>query len=158
MGVLQPLMGDVTRLPDRFFLGGPLQLKGFRTKGLGPRAKIDGKGFDAAGAKGGDAYFAAGAAITTMLPSQALQAANARLHAFANCGNNVAISQRRGQGGSRSDGSGELFEKARCVLGVGVVLPLQNMRVEVNYCWAVRAYRELGDRLARWQVGIGFES
>jgi outer membrane protein assembly factor BamA len=64
-------------------------LRGFRTKGLGPRA-----GRSPSGAKGGDAFFTLSAAMTADPPSQALQAFGVKWHMFANAGNNIAAGDK----------------------------------------------------------------
>jgi outer membrane protein assembly factor BamA len=66
-----------------------MMLRGFRTKGLGPRA-----GRSPSGAKGGDAFFTLSAAVTADPPSQALQAFGVKCHMFANAGNNVAAGDK----------------------------------------------------------------
>jgi len=35
---MQPLADSQTRINDRFFLGGPLSVRGYRLRGLGPQA------------------------------------------------------------------------------------------------------------------------
>ena len=89
----------------------------------------------------------------------AFKTLNVKGHVFANAGNNMALA-RQGGGAPPAGGdkSWRLFERARSVVGVGLVMPLQSMRVELNYCWPVRIFKADGDRFARWQVGVGFES
>ena len=38
-GVVFPFGGDEVRINDKFYLGGPLSLRGFRIRGLGPATK-----------------------------------------------------------------------------------------------------------------------
>ncbi|RKO91707.1 surface antigen-domain-containing protein [Blyttiomyces helicus] len=59
-GLLLPFNCASTRINDRFFLGGPLTIRGFRQSGVGPQDKED--------AIGGDAYWAAGVSLLTPLP------------------------------------------------------------------------------------------
>lgn len=131
-GLLQGLAGDRSRISDRFFVGGPLLMRGFRTKGLGPRS-----GRNPAGAKGGDVFFTACTAVTADLPSQPLRAFAIKMHAFVNAGNCVGA----GDSGSAISKVPQLFAKYRSVMGIGVVLPLQIGRVELNYCWPLRTFR-----------------
>lgn len=49
-----------SQINDRFFLGGPLTVRGFRHNGLGPKDGVD--------SLGGDAYCAAGLSLFTPLP------------------------------------------------------------------------------------------
>jgi hypothetical protein len=51
-----------------------------------------------------------------------------------------------------------MLAQYRSVVGLGLVLPLQAGRLEANYCIPVRVVRELGDRFARWQLGLAFET
>jgi len=60
LGMLQSLGGQSSRINDRFFLGGPVVMRGFRTKGLGPRAGARNGEFNAACAKGGVLFVTAG--------------------------------------------------------------------------------------------------
>mmetsp|Transcript_11858 Transcript_11858/g.28770 ORF Transcript_11858/g.28770 Transcript_11858/m.28770 type:complete len:453 (-) Transcript_11858:20-1378(-) len=147
-GLLQALGGDLSRINDRFFVGGPLAMRGFRTKGLGPR--VSGAGA-ASGAKGGDAFFTLGASAAFPLPSRLLQVFGVQAHVFCNLGNNVACPA--GQRVPQCIPS--LLSGYRAVVGAGLVVPLSIGRVELNYTKGVRTFRDAGDRTARWQVAVG---
>jgi len=151
LGFLQSLGGQSSRINDRFFLGGPVVMRGFRTKGLGPRGS--GKSSSSC-AKGGDAFFTAGVTATMDLPSRVLQALNVKGHVFCNTGNNIAV------GGGRPvwKQMPSMLSNYRAVLGMGMVVPLQVGRLEANYCLPLRVMPDLGDRLARWQLALSFES
>mmetsp|Transcript_51780 Transcript_51780/g.75785 ORF Transcript_51780/g.75785 Transcript_51780/m.75785 type:complete len:131 (+) Transcript_51780:132-524(+) len=52
----------------------------------------------------------------------------------------------------------QMLSNYRAVLGMGMVVPLQVGRLEANYCLPLRVMPDLGDRLARWQLALSFES
>ena len=89
-GFLQPLRGDVSRYFDRFFLGGPLNLRGFRSRGLGP---VVGAIDEVRPAKGGEAMMMMAAAVSRPLPlpPNLKQLVDARIQLFANVGNNISV-------------------------------------------------------------------
>lgn len=70
------------RINDRFFLGGPLTLRGFNTKGVGPHSEGN--------ALGGDVYWASGLHLYTPLPFRPGKGGFGdffRSHFFVNAGN-----------------------------------------------------------------------
>ncbi len=75
MGALIPLTGP-SKINDRFFLGGPLSIRGFKYHGLGPK---DGKD-----ALGGDCFLAGGVSLFTPLPY--LRDKPLKGHFFVNAG------------------------------------------------------------------------
>jgi outer membrane protein assembly factor BamA len=68
-------------LPDRFFFGGPLQMRGWGERSVGPMHQGD--------ALGGDLLLASGVHLTSSVPY--LDKYNVRAHFFANTGNVVQI-------------------------------------------------------------------
>lgn len=82
-----PPLGPLRRpgLPDRFFLGGATDVRGFAHRGIGPREKDD--------AMGGDCFYALAAHLYTPLPIKALRdaAGAVRCHLFANAGSCAAV-------------------------------------------------------------------
>ncbi|RMD41863.1 hypothetical protein DV735_g3295, partial [Chaetothyriales sp. CBS 134920] len=88
-GVLYPLaLGSSTtvegsRINDRFQLGGPTDIRGFRLSGVGPR--------DGSDAVGGDVYAAGSANLLVPLPRLGADKP-LRLHAFVNGGRLLALS------------------------------------------------------------------
>jgi len=154
LGFLQGLAGQGSRINDRFFLGGPVVMRGFRTKGLGPRGSAAGSSGAAACAKGGDAFFSAALTATFDLPSRVLEALNIKGHVFCNVGNNIAV----GAGRPVWKQFPSMLANYRAVLGAGLVVPMQVGRLEANYCFPMRVFPELGDRFARWQLGLAFET
>eukprot|EP00124_Ichthyophonus_hoferi_P000091 Ihof_evm11s3 gene=Ihof_evmTU11s3 len=85
-GLLYPLGGKASCHSDRIFMGGPLSLRGFTMKGVGPREGAD--------SLGGDLQYALGGSIRT--PLQFLHPSLGswlQLQAFANVGNLTEYNQ-----------------------------------------------------------------
>jgi len=145
-GLLYPLTpassGQPTqsRINDRFFLGGPSDVRGFRFAGLGPH--------DGADAVGGDLYAAGGASILFPFPRVGKDKP-LRFQAFINGGRLLALTDVR-SGDQKGSGSGNLSgqDVARSVqstfaelvdglpsmaAGVGVVYALPVARFELNF-------------------------
>ncbi len=115
VGVLRSLSGQDSRIPDRFFLGGPLTFRGFRNRGVGCRSEAvpersSGQGgsatLDGAGAGfalGGDLLFCTHAALSfPLLPfSSVAQALRLRGRVHATAG----MLRRWGQDGDVGDGA-----------------------------------------------------
>lgn len=150
-GILKRLIpsdgSKVVTIADNFFLGGPLNVRGFEMRGLGPSSENN--------ALGGHMYWATGLHLYTPLPFRSHRGGFGELfrtHFFLTGGNVLS-----GFGSSR-DLAGN-FEAAihnlRLSYGIGVALKLGGIaRVELNYCIPIRAQR--GDRPAPGlQFGIG---
>ncbi|WAR02835.1 SAM5A-like protein [Mya arenaria] len=124
---------------DRFFLGGPLTLRGFNKNGVGPHS--DGN------ALGGDVYCMSGLHLYTPLPFRPGKGGFGnifRSHFFVNtgtCGNvqNLSIDQL-------NRGNLDSFKNTlRMSYGFGIVLRLGGIaRVELNY--VIPAWQQKGDR------------
>lgn len=56
------------RISDRFFLGGPMSVRGFNHKGIGPRASPMDGGVAAGDSLGGDVSYQAGASVGFPFP------------------------------------------------------------------------------------------
>jgi len=124
-GNLQPLFGTPSRINDRFFLGGPLSVRGFNIKGIGPRSEND--------SLGADAYWAAGLHVYTPLPFRPGRGGlgdRIKTHFFLNTGNLVSL-DRSLPWRTRLN---VLREKIRWSYGAGLVFMLGIARVELNYC------------------------
>ncbi|KAK7479741.1 hypothetical protein BaRGS_00029017 [Batillaria attramentaria] len=124
-GVMRPLHSkDEVRINDRFFLGGPLTLRGFNMKGVGPHS--DGN------ALGAEAYWLCAAHIYTPLPFRPGKGGFGdlfRTHFFINGGNLGNVNFNNLHGSLRDVGS-----EFRWACGGGVVLRLGRVaRMELNY-------------------------
>ncbi|PVD33657.1 hypothetical protein C0Q70_04915 [Pomacea canaliculata] len=124
-GVMRTLRAkDEIRINDRFFLGGPLTLRGFNLKGVGPH--IDGN------ALGAEAYWLCAAHVYTALPFRPGKGGFGdlfRTHFFVNAGNlgNINFNNLRGS-------IQEMGVQYRWACGGGIVLRLGRVaRMELNY-------------------------
>lgn len=131
---------------DRFFLGGPLTLRGFNIKGVGPHENGN--------ALGADAYWQAGAHIYTPLPFRVGKGGFGdlfRTHFFANAGNLENINF----GGDWRNNIENLAYKLRWAYGAGIVMRLGGIaRLELNYCVPVK-YQPGDSTNPGVQVGVG---
>lgn len=139
-GVLCPLplagqsQPSYSRISDRFHLGGPTDVRGFRFSGLGPR--------DGQDALGGDMYAAGGASILFPIPHVGKETP-LRLQAFVNGGR--LLSLRGGDQGSGQTGTEDVAssisrtfdaltsELPSTTAGFGLVYAHPAARVEVNF-------------------------
>lgn len=141
--------GRTVTIADKFFLGGPLSVRGFEMRGLGHI--VDGN------AVGGTAFWATGFHIFAPLPFRPGRGGFGdlfRSHFFVNAGNLGNMNLRGNAGRSLQ----ELFNHFRLSYGLGVALQLGGVaRIELNYCIPVKS--ETGDRPApglQFGVGVNF--
>jgi len=126
-----PELGPVRRpgLPDRFFLGGATDVRGFAHRGIGPREGED--------AMGGDCFYAAAAHLYTPLPVKALRdaAGAVRCHFFANAGGCAAIQPDA----SSTTRTRALVDGTAVAAGAGLAVRLaETVDIELNYCVPLR--------------------
>ncbi|KAL1917878.1 uncharacterized protein VTP21DRAFT_3712 [Calcarisporiella thermophila] len=120
-GLLHSLNAIPSKINDRFFLGGPLSVRGFRTCGIGPRDKKD--------ALGGDAYWAAGASLLAPLYGK-LRDWPLRLHLFANGGSLIQVKP----GTPVKDSIASLYSTPPSAsFGFGLVYRHSVVRIELNF-------------------------
>lgn len=129
---------------DRFFLGGPLTLRGFPINTVGP--KVDGY------AQGGSLYWLSALHLYTPLPHRPQKGTfgdSFRIHLFANAGNLLNST------GSLNDCIQSLGKNLRLTYGIGLVYRLgQLARVELNYC--IPVFHQPDDKLIDgMQFGLG---
>lgn len=82
IGGLHPLSSSVPLINDRYFLGGPLSVRGYATRGIGQHAEL--------ASLGGDLFWESGLHIFTPLPYRPNMGGFGelfRMHFFANAGN-----------------------------------------------------------------------
>ncbi|OAA40911.1 outer membrane protein [Metarhizium rileyi] len=170
MGMLYPLpMGfDLngrslpSRLNDRFQLGGPTDVRGFKLGGLGPH--------DGADAVGGDMFAAGSVNMLLPLPYKGPDS-GLRFQVFANGGRLVALKNKGKSTGAGSQGLsagavrdgmvsaiGDLFNGTPSVAaGVGLVYAHPVARFELNFSLPLILRRgELGTKGFQMGVGINF--
>ncbi|CAG9767730.1 unnamed protein product [Ceutorhynchus assimilis] len=134
---------------DRCYIGGPLSVRGFEARGVGPHSDGD--------ALGSNAYWAAGLHLFTPLPFRPGRGGFGdlfRTHFFINAGNVGDFSLEKISRGQLLD---ILKNNMRLSYGLGVALRLGNMaRIEVNYCFPYKF--DKGDQTHPGvQFGIGVQ-
>jgi len=147
-------LNDISRINDRFLLGGPLTLRGFRHNGVGPSEE--------GCALGGESFWGTSLHLYSPLPFTSASSSlynHFRTHLFVNAGSLYGENQVTG---SRSAGRYavpkrlvDLASSARVTYGLGVVGHLGNVaRIELNYVWPVKSMK--GDAVAPGlQFGVG---
>lgn len=149
---------------DRFFLGGPLVMRGFGANSIGPS--------DSGDYLGGDLYASAGIEGTFSLPFQSCQQNGIRGHIFANCGNLISMhdseidrkrklpiknfsssSNDNNHSGGTDKNITDLLSGMRASIGTGLVIPTPLGRLEFNFSYPLRTFP--GDIVKSWQFGFG---
>jgi outer membrane protein insertion porin family len=167
-GMLYPLTvggGDTpsqSRINDRFQLGGPTDVRGFKMSGLGPH--------DSGDAVGGDVYAAGGASLLFPFPRVGKDTP-LRFQIFANAGRLLALKgkskDKESEGKAMSsdevhDNMGKTLRELRnglpsCAAGVGVVYAHPMARFELNFSLPlVMRKGEEGRKGVQFGVGISF--
>ncbi|KAG7214024.1 hypothetical protein KM043_001394 [Ampulex compressa] len=149
-GLLRNVNNDMKiNIADHFFLGGPMNLRGFEMRGCGPR--------DEGSSLGGNAYWATALHVYTPLPFRPGRNSfgdHFRLHGFINGGNvsNIAFVFDNGY----KEYTKIFTEDIRCSVGGGLAMMLGNFaRVELNLVTPLLFVR--GDVLKQFQFGIGVQ-
>ncbi|XP_012940018.1 sorting and assembly machinery component 50 homolog A [Aplysia californica] len=148
-GVMRPLDPKASvNINDRFFLGGPLTLRGFNLHGCGPHSHEN--------ALGAEAYWLAAAHIYSPLPFRPGKGRFGdffKTHFFVNAGNLGSLDFNDLNGSVRG-----LGETMRWSYGMGLVLYLGGMaRLELNYVIPMRVQK--GDKVnpgLQFGIGINF--
>ncbi|KAL3907980.1 MAG: hypothetical protein SGARI_003278 [Bacillariaceae sp.] len=147
-GILRDLsFNGLCRSPtisDRFFVGGPMQLRGFLPAGIGPRSKHGGKMTPGGDAMGGNLFYTASIAASMRPPSGLLADYGIRLFAFGNAGTLVGTHQHIGLL--------QIAKSTRASAGFGISGGTPMGRVELTYAWPLR----YGPRDARRNLQFGF--
>eukprot|EP00842_Homolaphlyctis_polyrhiza_P005878 jgi/Hompol1/6291/HPOL_004919-RA len=139
-GVLAPWGGSRTRINDRFFLGGPLSLRGFKQSGVGPKDGND--------SLGGDLYWAAG--LSLLLPLPIVDFKTIKAHVFVNGGSLAPIQFDK----SPAANAHALFGTPSIGAGFGLVAKFTIFRLELNYGIPLTAVSSDSVKTAL-QFGIG---
>lgn len=160
LGFLRSISNDMKiGMSDMFFLGGPMSIRGFQPRGIGPTADND--------ALGANCYWSGGLHIFAPLPFARPGPASGsrstgfsdyfRTHWFLNAGTITNV-KGAGDGGENSPSTWQqLRSDIRLSTGIGIAIRLGQMaRVEVNYCWPLEYQKE--DRLGNGvQFGVGVQ-
>ncbi|CDS13179.1 hypothetical protein LRAMOSA05357 [Lichtheimia ramosa] len=127
---------------DKFMLGGPSSIRGFKTSGIGPRDYRD--------ALGGDAFWAIG--LSAIAPIPRWESKPLRLHAFINTGTLVPWNM----GTNVQDNARSLIKAPSTAIGLGFIYRHSIARLELNYCIPLTASRN--DFVKRGlQFGLGLD-
>ena len=145
-GAMHPIGENDTLINDRFFLGGPMSVRGFQMKGIGPRVRE--------ASLGADAFWAAGLHLYTPLPFRPGRGGFGdlfRMHFFANAGN----AQNMELTSYNSNELNKMVKEARWSYGLGIMMMIGGIaRLEVNYCIPRNAKTSDGINPGL-QVGVG---
>lgn len=131
-------------ISDKFFLGGPLTLRGFKNRGAGPQIEEC--------ALGNSGYWLVGAHLYTPLPflhKQKGLSSWLKTHSFVNMGNIFSLNSLK------SINKENLFENTRLSVGSGLVIGFGQMaRLELNYVYPL--WKSQYDKsITGLQFGIG---
>ncbi|KAF2718188.1 hypothetical protein K431DRAFT_253950 [Polychaeton citri CBS 116435] len=164
-GLLYPLTAQdqsapsQSRINDRFQLGGPTDVRGFRLSGLGPR--------DGQDAVGGDVYAAGGASLLLPLPRLGKETP-LRFQAFVNAGRLLALKdvrQDKEQPMTSSEVKNSVSRTVNeltnglpsCAAGVGLVYAHPAARFELNFSLPLVLRKgEEGRKGVSFGVGLSF--
>ncbi|KAJ3294022.1 hypothetical protein HK104_004013 [Borealophlyctis nickersoniae] len=119
-GLVLPWKGQGTRINDRFTLGGPLTIRGFRQSGIGPK--------DHADTVGGDAFWAAGLSLFTPLPY--LVDKPIKGHLFVNGGSLIPVDTTK----ATQETVRDLIRSPSVSTGLGLAVRFSILRLELNWC------------------------
>ncbi|KAH6616569.1 mitochondrial outer membrane protein-like protein [Boeremia exigua] len=146
-----------SRINDRFQLGGPNSVRGFRLGGLGPH--------DGADAVGGDVFAAGGASLLFPVPRVGKETP-LRFQAFVNGGRLLALQGAKSDDGSFAGDARESLKKTlrdlkdelpSAAAGVGLVYAHPIARFEINFSLPlVMRKEEQGRKGLSFGVGIEF--
>ncbi|KAF2633664.1 mitochondrial outer membrane protein-like protein [Macroventuria anomochaeta] len=161
-GLLYPLARagsanpPASRINDRFQLGGPNSVRGFRLGGLGPH--------DGPDAVGGDVFAAGGASLLLPVPRVGKETP-LRLQAFINGGRLLALKGARSEDGSFAGDARESLKKTlrdlkeglpSAAAGVGLVYAHPIARFEINFSLPLVMRKEEQARKGL-SFGVGIE-
>jgi len=174
-GILQPLSfgrlcsnggtgdacGTISHISDRFFLGGPNQLRGFMHGGIGPRANTGGASALGGDAIGGDAYYTSTlAASVPFLTSfkngndddnSILEASNLRAFTFFNAGTLTSLPHL-----THSRYGIDFMRSTRMAAGFGLSYGSPMGRLEVTYAFPLRYGPKDGRKGVQFGFGMHF--
>jgi len=163
-GVIKSMVNNDTKVPiaDRFFIGGPLTMRGFELRSMGPLTN-DGCPV------GSNFYIQHGFHLYSPLPffSKEGYASLFRLHGFVTSAITEtslgSITPANMASGDMASNARQMpyqllhhyMRSARCTTGLGIIFKLANaFRIELNYCLPLQV--QPGDRIVRgFQFGIG---
>ncbi|KAI9596633.1 surface antigen-domain-containing protein [Syncephalis fuscata] len=119
-GLLLAMQGDRIRINDRFTLGGPVSLRGFKTFGVGPREDYD--------MIGGNIYYALGLSLFAPLPK--VDSERFKAHFFVNTGTLRLVDNDRKE---ISKMLKDMYYRPTISIGAGLIYWHSIARVELNF-------------------------
>ncbi|CAM9019800.1 unnamed protein product [Wickerhamomyces anomalus] len=132
---------NTTHLMDRFYLGGPNDVRGFFFNGLGPRNFND--------TLGGDVFLSGGISLFNRIPFVSKES-NFKLHSFVNFGRLIPLDKNE----HISHTVKELLSEPSIGAGFGLVFKHPVARFELNFVLPVTAHENDSSRKGL-QYGIG---
>ena len=128
---------------DRFYLGGPNDVRGFKVSGLGPHDGDD--------SLGGEAFFASGVSLFSRLPRVSPETP-LRLHLFANAGSVLPLDHTNVMGTAY-----QLVSKPSVAAGFGLAYCYSIARFELNFSLPLIISEGEGARKGiQFGVGLSF--
>ncbi|PPR08247.1 hypothetical protein CVT24_001289 [Panaeolus cyanescens] len=141
-GYIQNFASGTTLFSDRFQLGGPTSVRGFKMNGMGPRMGED--------SLGGEVYYAGGLSVVSDVPTK--EHWPVKLHGWVNAGRLDTVAA--GQASTPTLKS--LLSQPSISAGLGLIYRFDPIRVEVNFGVPLAMSKgEAGRRGV--QVGMGLE-
>jgi len=135
-----------TGIADRFFLGGPLTLRGYKNNTVGPTDIAPDQTKDSLG---GDVYGRCGVEIIKELPAKWCLLSPSYLHTFLNCGNLLGWSSLLDK-----EARSQALKEIKCSAGIGIVAPTPLGRLELNFVAPLNSTPT--DSIQHFQFGLGF--
>jgi len=138
---------------DRFYIGGPGQLRGFLPAGIGPRSSEGGSSVPGGDAFGGDLFYTSMLSTSIPFPTYfaTLRNNGGRLFGFVNAGTCVAVGDQLSIMPSTTL-CNRILQSSRVSVGGGISAGLPMGRFEATYAIPIR----YGPRDARKAVQFGF--
>ncbi|TDL19639.1 mitochondrial protein [Rickenella mellea] len=147
-GVLWPFFGKASFFPDRFQLGGPLDVRLFKQNSMGPRDGVTMLGD--ADSIGGDLYWAAGVSLISDIPWKPHWPL--KTHVFVNAGRLDSMDRSK----SFVDNVRTCVSQPSISSGIGLLYRFDPVRVELNFGVPLVASKSDGHRRG-FQLGIGLD-
>jgi len=137
---------------DKFYIGGPGQLRGFLPAGIGTRSTEGGSSVPGGDALGGDLFYTSMLSTSIPFPTyfSTLRNNGGRLFGFVNAGTCVAVGDQFSM--SSTTLCNRILQSSRVSVGGGVSAGLPMGRFEATYAVPIR----YGPRDARKAVQFGF--
>ena len=136
---------------DRFYIGGPGQLRGFLPAGIGPRSSEGGSSVPGGDSLGGDLFYTSMLSTSIPFPTyfSTLRNNGGRLFGFVNAGTCVAVGDQFNMSPTICN---RILQSSRVSVGGGISAGLPMGRFEATYAIPIR----YGPRDARKNVQFGF--